>query len=132
MMDGYKENSSKLYVVMLSEGHRIIRIRATRQCHRRFCCARLSCLTRRWIDPGGSPLRLDAARIFLIILPRGRIGLDVSPDDIHFPFVADDVFVIVALPEFCDHTRTILCIQFLCGLIFKIRHDLSQCTAMMM
>ena len=37
--------------------------------------------------------------IFVIVRPVEGIGFDVSPDPIHFVFVSDDVFVIVALPD---------------------------------
>lgn len=50
---------------------------------------------------GDPPLRASygVIRVFLILRPHGRIGFDISGDAIHFLFVADDVLVIIALPD---------------------------------
>ena len=41
------------------------------------------------------PLRF----IFIILVPPQRIGFDVLGDIVHFAFVADDVFVVISLPD---------------------------------
>ena len=38
------------------------------------------------------PLRANAIRIFIIVIPPQWIGFDVTGDPVHFVFVADDVF----------------------------------------
>ena len=50
------------------------------------------------VRPKDPPLRV-AIWIFVIIIPTGWIGFDVFGDIVHFAFVADDMFVIIALPD---------------------------------
>ncbi len=41
----------------------------------------------------------ETVRIFPILGPAGRVVADVLADSVQFPFVADDVFVAIALPD---------------------------------
>ena len=45
------------------------------------------------------PLRVGFHWIFVIFIPTQWIGFDVFGDIVHFAFVADDVFVIIPLPN---------------------------------
>lgn len=42
------------------------------------------------------PFRFEG--ISVVFRPHERVGFDVTRDFVHFAFVADDVFVIIALP----------------------------------
>ena len=44
-------------------------------------------------------LRANTIRVFIIVRPTQRIGFDVTGNPVHFGFVADDVFVIISLPD---------------------------------
>ena len=43
--------------------------------------------------------RHGLARIFIVIIPLRGIGFDVTPNVVNFTFVADDVFLIIVLPD---------------------------------
>ena len=47
----------------------------------------------------GFCLSFYVVRIFVIVIPLRGIRFDVFPDIVHFAFVADDVFVVIALPD---------------------------------
>jgi len=44
-------------------------------------------------------LNFDIVRMFVIQLPLGRIVNDIFSDFVQFPVVADNVFIITALPS---------------------------------
>ena len=60
-----------------------------------------------------------------ILIPLGRVGFDIEPGQFEVLLVADDMFVIVALPTF-RYRPAFQRIDFFRRLIFEIRNDLSQ------
>ena len=56
-------------------------------------------------DPADRPydryhsLRVCPIRVFVIVIPPQWIGPDIFGDVFHFPFVADDAFIIIPLPD---------------------------------
>ena len=71
--------------------------RATRQGLTWFLLCKDTLPEKMTVCPGGSPLRFG--RILVVIIPHDGIVFDIPPDIAHFALVADDVFVVVSLPD---------------------------------
>jgi hypothetical protein len=63
--------------------------------------------------------------VLVIRFPLGGIGFDLEPGQFEILLVADDVFVVIALPQSC-HRPTFHGVDFFGGLILEIRDDLPQ------
>ena len=55
---------------------------------------------------GGVEHELRSARVLLVLLPIHRVGLDVSAHAVPIVLIAEDVFVVVALPDGTKPTGT--------------------------
>lgn len=63
--------------------------------------------------------------VFIVLRPHGWVGFDVLGDIVHFALIADDVFVIISLPD-GDSVRAAQTIDPFCNDGFELCHHRAQ------
>ena len=83
-------------------------------------------ITKIWAATQGRPYRI---RVFFVLVPAQRVVYDIIPYFVQAVFVPDDVFVIIALPEFPWKWGPMVLFYgpdvIICGHCFEPIHDIA-------
>ncbi len=69
--------------------------------------------------------QLQICGVLFVLLPLGRVGLDIFTNSIQFLFISDDVIVIIPLPDRVARQLAVN-IYFLCGYGFESGDEGTQ------